>query len=383
MEIKQEIFRINIETLTPVHVGSGRKLMANSEFIIRPVRSKETGEAIKKIGIIDEEKVLNIIGSDRIDEWINVIDKNGDLINLLKDAKADVGIKDFALRTILLEKKEQGSENFLKEQLFTSNMPLIPGSSLKGSIRTAILNNILKKRETPFPDTIFTDRRNNLNDENIQHEIFGKDPNNDIFRFIQIGDIHFTKSKTVALNLLNLNIRHKGAEHDSSKSVLTECIPANEKASCRIKLALNHAGMARIKAGIDKNHLVPENLAQLFNIINSHTLNLIDQEIDIWEDYSDSPDVENYIKELEWLKTNISELTEKSCIIRLGHGSGWRFMTGAWPESEKLVTAEMQEKIINAARPRNHQYSEYIFPKSRRMDEQGELLGFIKLSAED
>ena len=283
----------------------------------------------------------------------------------------------------MLQKKEQGSENFLKEQIFTANRPLIPGSSLKGSIRTAILNDILEKRETPFPDSTFTDRKGKLTDENIQHDIFGKDPNNDIFRFIQIGDIHFTKSSTVALNLLNLNIKQRGAEHDSSKSVLTECIPANEKAICRIKLALNHAGMARIKAGIDRNHLVPENLLQLFKIINTHTLNLVDQELDLWEELSGNSDVDSFIKEMEWLKSNINELTEKSCILRLGHGSGWRFMTGAWPESEKLVSEEMQGKIIDAARPRNHQYSEYIFPKSRRMDEQGELLGFIKLSIED
>ena len=383
MEIQQEIFRVSVETITPVHVGSGRKLMANSEFIIRPVRDKHTGDVIKKIGIIDEEKILNIIGSDRIDEWIRVIEKNADLIDLLKDAKSDVGIKDFSLRTILLQKKEQGSENFLKEQIFTANRPLIPGSSLKGSIRTAILNDILEKRETPFPDSTFTDRKGKLTDENIQHDIFGKDPNNDIFRFIQIGDIHFTKSSTVALNLLNLNIKQRGAEHDSSKSVLTECIPANEKAICRIKLALNHAGMARIKAGIDRNQLVPENLLQLFKIINTHTLNLVDQELDLWEELSGNSDVDSFIKEMEWLKSNINELTEKSCILRLGHGSGWRFMTGAWPESEKLVSEEMQGKIIDAARPRNHQYSEYIFPKSRRMDEQGELLGFIKLSIED
>ena len=54
-------------------------------------------------------------------------------------------------------------------------------------------------------------------------------------------------------------------------------------------------------------------------------------------------------------------------------------MTGGWPESESLVSNEIWEKIIDAARPKNHQYKEYIFPKSRRMNENGDLLGFIKL----
>lgn len=378
METKQETFQIEIETITPVHVGSGRKLMANSEFIIRNVR-KSDGQIIRKIGIIDEDKVLKIIGENRLDEWVKVIEKNSDLLKLLKEGKEDISLKDFAVRTIVLNKKETGSENYLKEHILTANRPYIPGSSIKGSIRTALLTNFLNKKESLITNSQFFDRKNRLSDEKIQDQIFGNDPTTDIFRFLHIGDFHFEKNTTVALNILNLNIRRNGVDYDSTKSVLTECIPAGESAIGRIKLSLKEARNARLKANIDPNETLPKTMKQLFGILNSHTSSLFDRELEIWEEYKENDAVQSYIDEINMLKAQIVFEDESSCLIRLGHGAGWRFMTGGWPESESLVSNEIWEKIIDAARPKNHQYKEYIFPKSRRMNENGDLLGFIKL----
>lgn len=379
MGTKQETFQISLETITPVHVGSGRKLIANSEFIIRKVK-KQNGEIIRKIGIVDEEKVLKIIGKDRLEDWMRVIEKNSDLIVLLKEEKADIGLKDFSVRTIELIKKETGSENYLKEHMLTAGRPFIPGSSVKGSIRTALLTCELNKRESVIPDHQFFDRKNRLKDENIQGQIFGNDPGDDIFRFFQVGDFHFEKNATVALNVLNINIKRDGVIYDSEKSVLTECIPAGKTGLGRIKLAQLHAEQARAKAGIDRNLILPQTLKQLFKILNDHTLDLIISETEIWQDYTEDEEVRNYLRELEWLKSQFITDSESSCIMRLGHGAGWRFMTGGWVESESLVSKEMWGKVVDAARPRNHQYQDYIFPKSRRLNENGNLLGFVRLT---
>lgn len=378
MENKQETFQIEVETLTPVHVGSGRKLMANSEFLIRNVR-KSDGTIIRKIGIVDEDKVLKIIGVDRIEEWMQVIEKNTDLSKLLKAGKEDLSLKDFAKRTILLNKKETGSENYLKEHILTGNRPYIPGSSIKGSIRTALLTSILNSQDSLISSQQFFDRKNRLSDETIQGQIFGKDPNSDIFRFLHVGDVHFEKNNTIALNVLNLNIRRNGADYDSTKSVLTECIPAGENAKGRIKLSLKQAANAQVKADIGANGNLPKTIMQLFGILNCHTSSLFERELEIWEEYKENDAVITYINDINRLKAQISKEDNTSCIIRLGHGAGWRFMTGGWTESESLVSNEIWEKIIDAARPKNHQYKEYIFPKSRRMNENGGLLGFVRL----
>ena len=57
------------------------------------------------------------------------------------------------------------------------------------------------------------------------------------------------------------------------------------------------------------------------------------------------------------------------------HGSGWRFITGAWCEG-----LDNFDEVIAVSRPNNGRYQEYDFPKSRRIDEDSDILGFVKLS---
>ena len=65
----------------------------------------------------------------------------------------------------------------------------------------------------------------------------------------------------------------------------------------------------------------------------------------------------------------------KECVLRLGHASGWRFITGAWTENLDNFKSE----IVPASRPKNFNYEQYVFPKSRRLDEDGDIFGFVKL----
>jgi hypothetical protein len=63
--------------------------------------------------------------------------------------------------------------------------------------------------------------------------------------------------------------------------------------------------------------------------------------------------------------------------LRIGHASGWRFITGAWSEQLPFFDSS----VVNAARSGNaSKYSEYSFPKSRRTASDGDLMGFVKLS---
>jgi hypothetical protein len=69
-------------------------------------------------------------------------------------------------------------------------------------------------------------------------------------------------------------------------------------------------------------------------------------------------------------------------VLRVGHGSGWLGMTGGWAKNDKYIAdRKIWDAIEDKSRPNNKRnYSDYPFPKSRRMDDEGELLGFIKLT---
>jgi CRISPR/Cas system CSM-associated protein Csm5 (group 7 of RAMP superfamily) len=104
---------------------------------------------------------------------------------------------------------------------------------------------------------------------------------------------------------------------------------------------------------------------------------LIEEEIKFWRelDLSGSEDyIDNMIDILKEAKKCSKGL---SCVLRIGHGSGWRFITGAWAESLHNFN-----RVVNISRPMNNNYLDYPFPKTRRIDEDSDLLGFVKLSYE-
>ena len=82
--------KANIKTITPVHIGTGRFLMAETEFVRDGTR----------IAIIDEKKVLNIIGKENIHQWIDIIEKGEGLLDFIRARKSGLKIDDIALRSM-------------------------------------------------------------------------------------------------------------------------------------------------------------------------------------------------------------------------------------------------------------------------------------------
>ena len=105
----------------------------------------------------------------------------------------------------------------------------------------------------------------------------------------------------------------------------------------------------------------------------------MDFEIDYWNNV-EQMGADNYISGLEEIRDEIDLDNKESCVLRIGHGSGWRFITGAW--TEKL--GNFTELVVPCSRPNNDKkYSEYDFPKSRRIDEDSDVFGFVKLTKID
>ena len=106
----------------------------------------------------------------------------------------------------------------------------------------------------------------------------------------------------------------------------------------------------------------------------------LEGEIEYWQERKNDDDTDKvslYIEKIQgMLEQTQSCEAEKECVLRIGHGSGWRFITGAWTED----LDNFASLIVPASRPANYKYTEYDFPKTRRVDDQCELLGFVKLT---
>ena len=213
--------------------------------------------------------------------------------------------------------------------------------------------------------------------KNIESELFGSNPNEDVFRFLQVGDAYFGDNYEVAIKMVNINERERQSFWDKSKPQLIEAIGPEDETVFQLKLNNN-----AYKISKDRVHTMPDcmkSIPVLFETINNHTLNLLKSEIEYWEERKENDELNKvslYIKRIkEVLKQAEACHKGKECVLRIGHGSGWRFITGAWTE----YLDNFSSVVIPASRPKNFKYEQYGFPKTRRVDDKCELLGFVKL----
>lgn len=367
---------IKIETLTPVHIGSGRMLIKNNDFCVT-----KDSEDYDVVAVTDPNKVLSLIGIEHIDNWVRAIER-GNPINEIINTYAPKGTKveDYA-RIIDYFGGERVTET-LKEFIHDGlGRPYIPGSSIKGAIRTAIMSTEANLMQ---PEMLkIYNNRNKIDDKVMSNYLFGENEKKDVFRFLIIRDAIFTDVyHTVAFNMVNINERTSRSFWDTSKPQLIEAIGEEEEATFDLKLDLDRYEKSRSEV-----HRMPKcmmSLEALFSAINTHTANLLKSEIEYWEERADddeSDKVEIYISKCKDMleKTEQCGQSGKKCVLRIGHGSGWRFITGAWSER----CSNFQSDIINAARPKNFRYTEYDFPKTRRVSKDCDLLGFVRLTMKD
>lgn len=363
---------MKLETLTSLHIGSGNMLQKDSDFVFG-----KDAEDYPVVGVIDPRKVLTLVGEENIDAWTVGIENGRSTEDIVKQYAPIATITDYSLHTIdsYLSRTPQQIKEFIRDGL---DRPYIPGSSIKGAIRTAVLSSIAAKmNETEILRDI---RKNgNITAKTFEAKVFGKDPNHDVFRYLLVGDAFATGYRTAVYNMVNINERTERGFWDTSKQMATEVLLSGTEVDFSLVLKQPELRPADMPA-------MPKALSSvdaLLNVINNHTRTLLADEIDILEsknvDSRSEEKVNSYIGQLKDLLNTANECQgTHSAVMRIGHGSGWRFITGAW--TERL--SDNFEAIVNKARPGNmKRYADYDFPKSRRLEEEEcEPLGFVKIT---
>jgi len=380
---------IQLTTLTPVHVGSGDLLQYNADFVEDKIGSNSY------IYVVEPAKILQLIGMENIDRWISIIENAGNTKEFVQKFSPIKSPEAFSSRKILNFAKKIQKGQILKETIHNGfGFPYIPGSSLKGAIRTVILASLVESVNDKEEKILSKDRKGKtiISDKKIQNELFGNDAKNDLFRFVEVGDAYFDKGSEAAFRMIHLNITNKNSLLDDSKSQIVETIDQEKKSVFRLNINLNRYHFAKEKwdqaVSYSKNKVInspgklPEclqSVENLFQTINAHTLKLVNDEIKFWKEIDQKKaGADNYLDVMKSIQGEIINCTKgKECILRLGHASGWRFITGAWAENLNNFYSE----VVPAARPNNDKYPDDVFPKTRRVEEEyQDLLGFVKLT---
>lgn len=216
--------KYKITTLSPVHIGSGKEYELNYNMLYEG----------KFVYIYDEFKLAEFFISKNIEIPTNLTD----LKTNIKEFKDEIIASNSHLRKISLSFSEINKP--LLEQVSSQNNPIITGSSMKGAIRTAILDCLYERANNDIEnckcETIFSSLRKQDIDENrFQRkgkniEAFDKDFAN-IFKYLKVSD-NLNNLDTKIFKTINMkkDENHQNGREEKTKSLinLAECIGQNQ-----------------------------------------------------------------------------------------------------------------------------------------------------------
>ena len=358
---------IKIQTLSPVHVGSGITFQGNFEYLYFALE--------RKVAIIDEAKVFGIVGTENLDKWLGIIDRRDDLLAYLCTRRPAVTAFDTARRVLTVPGKAPSADNSIREHIHTNGTPFLPGSSIKGAIRTALLAGRVQEKIRFVQQTEnLKNRYGKFDDEQLEKEIFGADPNHDYLRLLRVGDVHFEETNCLLAETVNQT--GKGYEMKHTVRQFVESLPENSVGFGRIGIQedLRREASKRQYFNRAADHL---SLDRIFKEINANTQRLLQKEIAYWQDKDLPREADLYLESLDQLLEEARQCGPDACVLRLGFGIGYSFITGGWQED--LLDKTTMQQVAGAVRRRDG-YENMPFPKTRRVMLNGRPMGFVKIS---
>lgn len=183
-------YRVTLTAVGPVHIGDGSVLGKGDYF-------QDKG----KIAVLDMPKFIKLLDSRQLDAYCELLDsvggKSKEKLQSLLDR--DQGMKRAARASIAyridspLATARRGSIQYYDVAAFVKDaygLPYVPGSSLKGMIRTIILTNlILDDREAYVELTGRSDAGRCIENAGFRKEFFPEcESANDVMRYVSVSD---------------------------------------------------------------------------------------------------------------------------------------------------------------------------------------------------
>ena len=354
METINEKYPIEITVLSPLSIGAGaeKDLIKGVDFVVKN----------NLVYMLNMKKMIQH-GIDIQSMTTYFASKNTDAILKMVESKLnDVCDVQFELPV----NSDNDIKSFIKNEL--SGKPIIPGSSLKGAVRSVILHYLLGDKK---PEKL------------AEKDYFGSSTKGDeLMRFIKFSDAEFEKTSFVNTKIFNLRNDKSGWKGGWKHSVretteifknfgfntLYESILPEQNGVCSIMLSKT----AFDNFGKNNTHIMKSekeklfSIKELFRIVNEHTRKYLEKEINFFKKY-ETDKTDHIIRSLEHINEQIPE-DNSACILKMSAGSGFHSITGDWQYDDYSKTG-----IANNGRQKY---------KSRKIAIHNDcfsLMGFVKL----
>jgi len=340
----RNVYKCRLEALTPLHVGSGETLRSGFDFFVdsRRVHVINTARLFRKV---------QKIGSEKIKEFTTAIEE-GKAQNWLK--QHGISMEEIAISAYPTPKGKKTPREIRAHIKDGFGVPYLPGSSIKGALRTAIIRKLAKKNNSKIKGG---SKNLKFADRTLCESLLGNDAKSNLMRTLTVGDFAMVQGgidlHIVWVNRLILPENFAGKfpiyiEGPAKAAVATGTISLDEF----LPRKDTEKSCFRFKA-----HLSLDWLLAACRELTSHT---IETELAFLKGKSGKP-VNDLISFYQSLAEDQKKLGENEAIIQMAWGGGWRGMTGQLLEAED-ITPQIRKDFNLAPK-----YLQFPFPKSRRV----------------
>lgn len=185
MKLKR-IYDVNISLLSPLHIGSGRELLRDYEYVTHG----------GKTWVINPDALLAHLQKPDGSFDERILGRPAAELLAAADFRMESGFFHYVLPG---QPRAQGHGAVLREQYKdAASRPYLPGTTLKGAIRTILAWHGYQEQQLQFDPREVRGGRNWAG-QSIERAIFGRDPNHDLLRALQVAD-----SRPVAVDRLQI-----------------------------------------------------------------------------------------------------------------------------------------------------------------------------------
>ncbi|MYC95652.1 MAG: type III-A CRISPR-associated RAMP protein Csm5 [Caldilineaceae bacterium SB0661_bin_32] len=335
------IYDLTVSVLTPLHIGTGRELLNQYDYAIHNGRTWRLNES----ALLDAQDVEDAETASTLAQTPPA--------QLLRsqDFRPDGGLFRYVLRGT----PRSGAEGAqLREQIKDAfDRPYLPGSSLKGALRTALAWNVWQHGQMR-PEIRKIGRRRQWAAQTYEKEIFGRDPNHDFLRALHVSD----SAPVDADQLLLLNASVMNRRGSPGAPIEMEAVAPDTQFSLTLKVddALFSEWAVASRLRLNGQEL----LTDLPRAVQNHSLALARQEVAWFKDIGPARQIAGFYQQLAGSRPGARRF-----LITLGWGTGWTSKTfGPHLQSD----ADFMERILRDHRlARGRRQPGDPFPKSRRV----------------
>jgi len=353
------IHQIIIQTLSPLHIGNDHKITSVGEYIATS----------DNISIIDQYQLNKLFESDNElrKRYIKLILEKKENTNIWEYFKNEE-ITDKIVYSKVVRLNAFGfnpeSNNLLELAIETNGEKYIPGSSLKGALRSLVFAYLISKDDMLKKEIeeIILEKDNDLGEIKSKVLRIEKRELDHVFENIIIED-----SETVENNSIIIEVSkriHLFGIDTGGLDNLRECI--NEGVKIKTNIKVMNAVSNRYLSFINNDDLI-----EFFKIISSLMNNYIEFEIGLLEK-STSEIATKLIKNLEDIKTKIVNPENEGAYVRLGKGKTYLFQVILPFLSEESRKRIIKLKVKDETRREN-------YPQTRVLNYANQMFGWVKL----